>query len=57
MGCTIMLKSDIWFERKAIKHYSKLLSSISWGAETRRVIEKDQVDEYEHVNRWRRMLK
>lgn len=55
-GQSVMLKADIWFERRAVRHYSKLLGSIAWDHDTRRVLEKDRADEYEHINRWRHLL-
>ena len=56
MGTKAILKTGIWVETKAIAHYDELLGSIDWDEDTRKVIEKDQADEYGHVNRWRSFL-
>jgi ubiquinone biosynthesis monooxygenase Coq7 len=37
-------------------HYAELLETIDWDEETRKVIEKDQVDEDGHINRWKKLL-
>jgi len=57
LGMKAILKTGIWVERKAVRHYDELLQKIEWGEETRRVIQKDQADEEGHVNRWRSFLK
>jgi len=56
LGKRAILKTGIWVESKAVEHYSKLLETIDWDAETRRVIEKDQADEYGHIERWKTLL-
>jgi len=56
LGTKAILKTGIWVETKAVKHYDQLLSSIDWDEDTRRVIEKDQADEYGHINRWKKLL-
>lgn len=56
MGTRRILKTGIWVETKAVDHYSELLRSIDWDEETRSFIEKDQADEYGHVDRWKRLL-
>jgi demethoxyubiquinone hydroxylase (CLK1/Coq7/Cat5 family) len=57
LGSKAILKTGIWVEKKAVRHYSELLRDIKWDEETRRIIEKDQADEEGHINRWRRLLK
>ena len=57
LGKKAMLKTGIWVEDKAVKHYAELLKTIDWDDETRKVIEKDQADEDGHINRWKAMLK
>ncbi len=56
MGSKAILKTGIWVEAKAVDHYDELLSSVDWDPETRRVIEKDQADEYGHISRWQKLL-
>ena len=56
LGRARILKTGIWVETKAVHHYAKLLETIDWDDETRRVIEKDQADEHGHVERWKKML-
>ncbi len=56
LGTRRMLKTGIWVETKAVEHYSRLLTGIEWDDETRTFIEKDQADEYGHVERWKRYL-
>ena len=56
IGRKAMLKTDIWVEAKAVRHYTELLETIDWDEETRKVIEKDQADEDGHINRWKKLL-
>jgi len=51
-----ILNMGIWVETKAVKHYEKLLELVDWDEDTRRIIEKNQADEYSHVARWRTLL-
>ncbi len=51
-----ILRMGIWVETKAVYHYGELLSSIDWDDDSRRIIEKDQADEYGHINRWKKLL-
>ena len=46
----------VWVESKAVAHYDELLETIDWDDETRKVIEKDQADEYGHIKRWKNEL-
>lgn len=57
LGTTVILKTGIWVETKAVHHYAQLLETIDWDEETRKVIEKNQADEDGHINRWREFLK
>jgi len=56
MGTRAVLKTGIWVETKAVHHYSELLEKINWDEDTRKVIEKDQADEYGHISRWKKLL-
>ncbi len=56
LGKRAILKTGIWVETKAVHHYGELLSSIDWDEDSRRIIEKDQADEYGHINRWKNLL-
>ena len=56
LGTKAILKTGIWVEAKAVHHYAQLLSSIDWDRDSREIIEKDQADEYGHINRWKKLL-
>jgi len=56
LGLKRVLKTDIWVEKEAIKHYNKLLGTIDWDPDTRKVLEKNRADEQEHVKRWEKLL-
>jgi demethoxyubiquinone hydroxylase (CLK1/Coq7/Cat5 family) len=56
LGPKAMLKTGIWVETQAVKHYAELLENVDWDEQTRKMIEKDQADEDGHINRWRNML-
>ena len=56
LGRKAILKTGIWVETKAVHHYAELLDAIDWDEDTRKIIEKDQADEYGHINRWKRLL-
>ena len=56
MGGRAILKTGIWVERMAVEHYEELLKTIDWDEETRRIVEKNQSDEYGHINRWKKLL-
>jgi ubiquinone biosynthesis monooxygenase Coq7 len=57
LGNKAILKTGVWVEKKAVRHYGELLQSIKWDPQTRRIIEKDQADEEGHIERWRELLK
>jgi ubiquinone biosynthesis monooxygenase Coq7 len=57
LGKKMILKTGIWAEKKAVNHYQKLLDTIDWDDETRKVIEKDQSDEAFHIEHWQELLK
>lgn len=56
LGTRRILKTGVWVEGKAVHHYSQLLADIQWDDDTRVVIEKDQADEYGHIERWKHLL-
>jgi demethoxyubiquinone hydroxylase (CLK1/Coq7/Cat5 family) len=56
LGRRAVLKTGIWVESKAVRHYAELLATIDWDDETRKVIEKNQADEDGHISRWKSML-
>jgi ubiquinone biosynthesis monooxygenase Coq7 len=56
LGTKMILKTGIWVETKAVHHYGELLNSIDWDEDSRKIIEKDQADEYGHINRWKTLL-
>ena len=57
LGSKAVLKMGIWVESKAVDHYDKLLNFVDWDTDTRRVIEKNQADEYGHINRWQKLIR
>jgi ubiquinone biosynthesis monooxygenase Coq7 len=57
LGTKVILRTGIWIERKAVRHYNELLRKIDWDEDTRKIIEKDQADEYGHIKRWEAFLK
>ncbi len=57
VGIKAILQTGIWVEKKAVRHYDVLLKEIDWDEETRKIIEKDQADEYGHIKRWKAFLK
>lgn len=56
MGKKSILRTGVWVETKAVQHYDELLQTIDWDEDTRRIVEKNQADEYEHVNKWKKLL-
>ena len=52
LGRSMVLKTGIWVETKAVAHYGKLLASVPWDAGTRKIIEKDLEDEKDHIRMW-----
>lgn len=57
LGNRSMLKTGVWVEAKAVRHYAELLAAVEWDADTRAVIEKDQADEAGHIARWEELLR
>ncbi len=55
-GRKAILKTGIWVESKAVEHYAKLLDTIDWDEDTRKIIEKDQADEDGHISKWKTLL-
>ncbi len=56
MGPEARLRTAIWVETKAVRHYGKLLEEIGWDDDTRRILEKNLDDERGHIERWRKLL-
>ena len=56
LGKKTILKTGIWVETKAVRHYAELLRSIEWDEETRRIVEKNQADEKGHIRQWKSFL-
>ncbi len=57
LGLRRILKTGVWVEGKAVRHYAELLAAVEWDADTRAVMEKDQADEAGHIARWEAFLK
>jgi demethoxyubiquinone hydroxylase (CLK1/Coq7/Cat5 family) len=56
LGVSMILKTGVWVETKAVDHYAELLETVEWDADTRPIVEKNQADEQGHINRWRTLL-
>lgn len=56
IGRKAILKTGIWVETKAVHHYDELLKTVGWDEDTRKIVEKNQSDEYEHINHWKTLL-
>jgi len=56
LGKRAILKTGIWVETKAVHHYDELLTTTEWDEDSRRIIEKNQADEYGHIQRWQKLL-
>jgi ubiquinone biosynthesis monooxygenase Coq7 len=56
LGTRAVLRTGVWVESKAVRHYAELLETVEWDDQTRRIIEKDQADEDGHIARWRKLL-
>jgi len=55
-GRKAILRTGIWVETRAVKHYGELLKEVDWDENTREVIEKNQADEAGHIKRWKNLL-
>lgn len=56
LGEKAILRTGVWVESKAVRHYAELLRTIDWDEDTRRTLEKDQADEDGHIHRWTSLL-
>ena len=57
IGRKAVLKAGIWVETRAVREYARLLKEVEWDEDTRKVIEKNQVDEDGHIQRWQKLLR
>lgn len=57
LGQKTMLKTAVWVETLAVKHYGELLRDIPWDDRSRAIVEKNLHDEEGHVKRWTALLK
>jgi demethoxyubiquinone hydroxylase (CLK1/Coq7/Cat5 family) len=57
LGAKRILRTGVWVEAKAVRHYAELLEAVEWDADTRSVIEKDQADESGHIAHWEALLR
>jgi ubiquinone biosynthesis monooxygenase Coq7 len=55
-GREAVLRTGIWVETRAVRHYAELLKDTEWDEDTRKVIEKNQADEDGHIKRWQGLL-
>ena len=56
LGTAARLRTGIWVESKAVRHYSELLEQVDWDEETRLMIEKNRDDESIHIESWKQLL-
>ena len=56
LGKRMILKTGIWVESKAVKHYGELLTAVKWDEDTRKIIEKDKSDKQQHIEQWKFLL-
>jgi demethoxyubiquinone hydroxylase (CLK1/Coq7/Cat5 family) len=56
LGSRRILNTGVWVETKAVHHYAQLLTDIEWDEDTRAIVEKDQADEYGHIEHWKHLL-
>lgn len=52
LGQKAILGVGRWVETLAVHHYDKLLKTIDWDEDTRKVVEKAQADERGHIEAW-----
>jgi demethoxyubiquinone hydroxylase (CLK1/Coq7/Cat5 family) len=52
-GRKIMLKLDIWVETLAVNDYEQILDQAECDDYCRGIIEKNQADEFGHIDRWK----
>ena len=57
LGRKAMLKTAVWVETLAVKHYGEFLRDIEWTDRDRAVVEKNLHDEEGHVRRWTALLR
>jgi len=43
-------------EAGAVSHHGQLSKDAGWDEDTRKVVERSQADEVEHIERWGRLL-
>lgn len=55
-GRKMLLRTGIWVETLAVKHYGQLLQDIEWDDDSRIMIERDWNNEKDHVSRWKHFL-
>ncbi len=56
LGIRSVLKSGVWLENRAVKHYKELLETVDWDDDSREMVEKNCSDEMGHVERWTALL-
>lgn len=58
LGKTVALKSDILFEKDAVKKYTRFveIAKSKGDTKTAEILDKNRADEQEHINRWQSSL-
>ncbi len=56
-GAKAVLKTGIWSENLAIKHYDELLETVDWEEDVRQIVKDNKADESHHIQQWQNLLK
>ncbi len=56
-GAKAVLKTGIWSENLAVKHYEELLEIVDWEEDVRQIVKNNQADESHHIKQWQNLLK
>jgi ubiquinone biosynthesis monooxygenase Coq7 len=56
-GAKAVLKTGIWSENLAIKHYDELLETVDWEEDVRQIVKDNKADEAHHIHQWQNLLK
>ncbi|MBN1893827.1 demethoxyubiquinone hydroxylase family protein [bacterium] len=55
-GREAVLKTGVWTESKAIRHYTELIGSIRWDPKSLEVLRRDLRDEEAHLSLWKKEM-
>ncbi len=57
LGKLLILKTDIWVEKRAIRDYRRFLKRVEFDEKSVRLIERIIIDEERHVDTWENSIK